>query len=80
MATIDDDNVSWEEELPGWEPFELEEYDEVDLVGGCAYCVDDVPREFPEPFGSQLCCDKCFNILIGGSEDDIPWRCPRYEV
>lgn len=74
-SELHEDNPDWEG-MPGWEPWEPDECPEVeDRIGGCDYCgVPDV-RDAPEPFGGKPCCDTCFNLLIGGSADDPPWRC-----
>ena len=70
------DNISWAgDDLPGWEPWEPDDDHEPEPAGGCAYCEATEVRENPEPFGGKPCCEACFNILIGGSEDDPPWRC-----
>lgn len=76
-ADHDGDNVCWDE-LPGWEPWEGDEPEPDQHVGLCAYCDEADPakiRENPEPWGGRACCEACFNLLIGGSEDDPPWRC-----
>lgn len=59
-------------DLEGWEPWS---FDPEDMVreGGCEYCEREAVRT--EPFGLRRCCDPCFNVLIGGNEDDEPWRC-----
>ena len=77
MTAIDDDNISWEAalDLPGFEPWEDDEPEPERPAGGCAYCGATEVREYPEPFGGQLCCEACFNLLIGGEADDPPWRC-----
>lgn len=77
-ADHEGDNISWEGDLPGWEPWEPDE-EEPDPreYTPCHYCTEPNPqmRENPEPFGGKPCCETCFNILIGGTEDDEPWRC-----
>lgn len=78
MSAYADDNISWADDygLPGYEPWEPDEdADDGHPAGGCAYCEATEVRENPEPFGGQPCCEACFNILIGGSPDDPPWRC-----
>lgn len=77
-ADHDGDNISWTDDLPGFEPWEPDEpEDDGHDVGPCHYCADPAPqmRENPEPFGGRECCESCFNILIGGEPDDPPWRC-----
>jgi hypothetical protein len=75
MSIYEPDNVSWETpDLPGWEPWEPDESDDKP-AGGCGYCDATEVRENPEPFGGLPCCEACFNLLIGGSADDPPWRC-----
>lgn len=80
MIDLSEDNISWEASapfLPGQEPWEPDEdFDDGKPAGACAYCgTNDNIRENPEPFGGQQCCESCFNMLIGGDEDDPPWRC-----
>lgn len=76
MSLYDDTlNPDWETpELPGWEPWEPDEDDEV-RPGGCDYCGAPDVRDSPDPFGGKPCCDRCFNVIIGGDENDPPWRC-----
>ena len=73
-----DENISWDADLglDGFEPWEPNDDYEPEPAGGCAYCEATEVRENPEPFGGKPCCEACFSILIGGSEDDPPWRCP----
>ena len=80
-ALYDDLNPDWgqdayEEALPGWEPWEPDEADEIQ-PGGCDYCGAPDIRDRPEPFGRKPCCDACFNLIIGGEADDPPFRCSR---
>lgn len=76
-----DENPDWDDDplrvgLPGWEAWEEYDTDErYEPDVGCAYCGNLEVRENPEPFGGKQCCDPCFNILIGGDEDDPAWRC-----
>jgi len=77
ISMYDDLNPDWGEEtpdLPGWEPWEPDEEDIADPQA-CAYCGNPDVRDRPEPFGGKPCCDPCFNILIGGDENDPAWRC-----
>lgn len=76
MTSIYDDlNPDWESPFDDqWEPWEPDE--DVDVrEGGCDYCGAPDVRENPEPFGGNPCCDGCFNLLVGGSVNDPPWRC-----
>lgn len=77
MSAQLDDNISWEEELPGFEPWEDYEPDDDPAASGCAYCDATEVRENPDPFGGRPCCEACFNELIGGERNDPPWRCGR---
>jgi hypothetical protein len=79
MSPFDDINPDWETfddpSLPGWEPW-VYDLDDDDLhPGGCDFCGDPDIRDTPEPFSGKPCCDKCFNVVIGGDVDDPPWRC-----
>lgn len=59
-----------------WEPWQDDEPDFDDEYNtGCDFCGNVDVREYPEPFTGKPCCDSCFNVLIGGNEDDPPWRC-----
>jgi hypothetical protein len=42
-------------------------------MSGCEYCPNEATRF--DPFSQRPCCDQCFNLLIGGDEDDPPFRC-----
>lgn len=73
-----DENPDWEGPNPwadGWEPWEPDECESVEGAC-CEYCgtVEDI-RELPDPFGHRQCCEGCFSLLIGGEDDDDPWRC-----
>lgn len=77
MALYDDMNPDWEESvtaLPGWEPWEPDE-DEDMHAGGCEYCGAPDVRDTPEPFGGKPCCDACFVLIVGGVDGEPPWRC-----
>lgn len=79
MSTLDDYNVSWEDVVPGWEPWEPDD-PEPDPPIGCHYCASTEVREFPDPFGGRPCCEMCFARLIGDESDNPePWRCGTYE-
>lgn len=39
----------------------------------CAYCDGEATRV--EPFGDEMCCDHCFNALIGDANAERPWAC-----
>lgn len=77
-ADYEGDNVLWTAPFPGIEPWESDEGEPDEHLGLCTYCDETDPammRENPEPFGGKPCCEGCFSVLIGGSEDDPPWRC-----
>lgn len=75
MTIYDDINPDFDVPVDDqWEPWMDEEAPEVH-PGGCHYCGEPDVRDVPEPFGGKPCCDRCFNLLIGGEEGDSPWRC-----
>ena len=76
MSTIYDDlNPDWESPFDDqWEPWEPDGPEDVDPQA-CGYCGAPDVRESPEPYGGKPCCEACFNLIIGGDEDDASWRC-----
>lgn len=63
------------EDEPRWEPW-VDDLDNDQLDGvGCEFCGSPEVREYSEPFTGKVCCDPCFNMIIGDDPDALPWRC-----
>ena len=43
------------------------------MADACEYCGKPAVRY--DPFAQKPCCNPCFNLIIGGDEDDPPFRC-----
>lgn len=86
MTIYEDMNPDWASgvyEQPEWEPWVEDEVDDSFITEdpmGCDFCGASDVREYPEPYSSKPCCDRCFLRLIGDDElsdsDPIqPWKC-----
>lgn len=69
--TFYDDNPNWEPwphaSEDGWDPWDENE-DELSLLSddSCGYCGTQTNlREDPDPFGGLVCCNACFDDLVG---------------